>query len=109
MKRLAVLLISALILFIIFHDLTKGTLPSKSEPVQEIKSEAVSASPVSFPYFEKKASPGETVLSVVEQKLGGPLPVSIEEVIADFKRLNNGTEPEAIKSGQTYKFPDYSN
>ncbi|MBY0122371.1 hypothetical protein [Bacillus sp. S/N-304-OC-R1] len=108
MKRLAFFLITVLIIYVIYVDLTKGMLPNANEREQAIETMAENttlASPI--PYFEEKVLSGDTVLSVVEKNMDGPISVSINEVITDFKILNNGLSPEKIKSGFVYKFPDY--
>ncbi|WP_066293421.1 hypothetical protein [Bacillus sp. FJAT-29937] len=107
MKRLALFLLSVLVIYVIYFDLTKGTLPLPA--VDEPVIEAMAVNETSLPYFEKKVSSGDTVLSLVEKNINSPLSVSISKVIADFKLLNNGLSPEKIKSGYTYKFPDYRN
>ena len=108
MKRLAIFLITILVLYVIYFDLTKGTLPNENDPVIEaMAKDNKDHIDTSIPYFEEKVSSGDTVLSVVENNMNGPLSVSIDEVIADFKNLNNGLSPEKIKSGFVYKFPDY--
>ncbi|MFE8695420.1 hypothetical protein ACFYKT_03490 [Cytobacillus sp. FJAT-53684] len=105
MKRLVALLLSALTIFVIYYDLSKGTLPTDDEPIIE----AASMTNITEAFFEKKVNPGETVLSIIEQKMNGPLPVSITDVIIDFSNLNNGLKPEELKYGETYKFPVYNN
>ena len=52
-----------------------------------------------FPAFEKEVEPGETVISIVEHQIEKPLPVSIEELIQDFRKLNPGQAPEKIQIG----------
>ncbi|MBP2241639.1 hypothetical protein J2Z40_002211 [Cytobacillus eiseniae] len=103
MKRLIALLLTALTIFIIYYDLSKGTLPTEDE--QTIEASNMISTTTTF--FEKKVNPGETVLSIIEQKTNGPLPVSITDVIADFSNLNNGLKPEELKYGETYRFPIY--
>lgn len=103
MKRLAAFLLSALVIYVIYFDLTHGTLPVMQEQVIEAKYPDDTA----LPFFEREVSPGETVLSVVEKKMNGPLPVTITQVITDFSTLNNGLKPEELKFGETYRFPDY--
>lgn len=107
MKRLAFFLAAVLVIYVVYVDLTKGTLPNENEAVIEAMAENEDAS-LSIPYFEEKVSSGDTVLSVVEKNINGPISVSINEVVSDFKILNNGLSPEKIKSGFVYKFPDYS-
>ena len=51
--------------------------------------------------------PGQTVLSIVEHLHDGPYPATIQDVIYDFKELNNGIEPEDIQIGKSYLFPIY--
>lgn len=103
MKRLAALLLSVLIIYVIYFDLTHGTLPVIKEQITEAKF----SNDTVLPYFEREVSPGETVLSVVEKEMDGPLPVTISQVIADFSALNNGLKPEELKFGKTYRFPEY--
>lgn len=104
MKRLFALILAALTIFVIYYDLSKGTLPADDEQTIE----ATSMTNTTEPFFERKVNPGDTVLSIIEQKLNGPLPVSITDVITDFSNLNNGLKPEELKYGETYKFPIYS-
>ncbi|KAB2338533.1 hypothetical protein F7731_02955 [Cytobacillus depressus] len=104
MKRLSLFLISILIIYVIYYDLTNGTLPADKEPAIEV----MTKSETTLPFFEKKVSSGDTVLSIIERNIKGPLSVSISEVIIDFKSLNDGLKPEEIKSGIIYKFPDYN-
>ncbi|MED3548974.1 hypothetical protein [Cytobacillus praedii] len=104
MKRLVALLLAALTIFVIYYDLSKGTLPADDEQTVEVTSMTNTAES----FFEKKVAPGETVLSIIEQKMNGPLPVSMTDVITDFSNLNNGLKPEELKYGKTYKFPIYN-
>ena len=103
MKRLLSFLVTILILYVIYFDLTTGTLPVAK--VENINMN--SANDEAIPYFEKKVSSGETVLTIVEGKIDGPLPVSITQMITDFKQLNNGLQPEQLISGRIYRFPEY--
>lgn len=103
MKRLALLIVSILIIYVIYYDLTTGTLPA----IQENAIDDNLTNDTTIPYFEKKVSSGETVLTIVEGNMDGPLPVSITQMITDFKLLNNGLQPEELKSGHMYRFPNY--
>ncbi|WP_026584514.1 hypothetical protein [Bacillus sp. J33] len=105
MRRIAGILLSVLVIYVIYYDLNHGTLRAGTEQVLEASTKPEE---MGLPYFEKKVSPGETVLSIVEMNLDGPIPVSIEDVVSDFSVLNKGTKPQEIKSGQTYKFPEYN-
>ncbi|MBA4535840.1 hypothetical protein H1Z61_01480 [Bacillus aquiflavi] len=104
MKQLAIIALGILIVFSIYFDITYGTLPFIKEQKLEAKTQQQSTE---IPYFEKKVTPGDTVLSIIETKLNQSLSVSISEAIADFQQLNNGIEPEDIQIGRTYKFPSY--
>jgi hypothetical protein len=113
MKKLFGLLLSVLIIYVIYFDLTVGTLPSSTpQPVDakvENRTQQNIAKPkTNFPAFEAKVKPGDTVISIVENQLDQSLPVSISELIEDFKKLNPGKAPEKIQIGSTYIFPDYS-
>lgn len=105
LRRIATLFIAALIIYIIYFDLTVGTLPI---PVtNQVIATSTTIDETIIPYFEKKVATGETVLSVVEGSINGPLPVTITQMITDFRYLNDGLPPEKIKAGKTYRFPDY--
>lgn len=112
MKKFLGLLLSILIIYVIYFDLTVGTLPSPSngrvEAMNE-KTEIQKKTEADIPFFTDRVKPGETVISIVEHQLGKPLPVSISELISDFQALNPGKSPEKIQIGSTYHFPDYSN
>lgn len=113
MKKLFGLLLSILIIYVIYFDLTVGTLPSATTQQVDAKVENITTQnktkpKTEIPAFEAKVKPGETVISIVENQLDRALPVSIGELIEDFKKLNPGKSPEKIQIGSTYIFPDYS-
>lgn len=108
MKKLIVLLVSILCIYVIYFDLTQGTLPQPH--IQTKKADAIAENKISAsqPYFEVKVAPGETVLTIVEHQLAHNVPVAIDDVITDFEKLNSGLQPEKIQIGKSYRFPDYS-
>jgi hypothetical protein len=104
MKRLFGAMITVLILYSIFYDLSSGTLPTKKQeelavPVSNTTSEST--------YFEVVVKPGDTVLSIFERNQKEPIPVSITNLISDFQKLNKGKRPEDIQIGKKYRFPNY--
>jgi uncharacterized membrane protein len=105
MKNFFGALVILLICYIVLFDLKHGTLPQASEKIAEEVSKVKS---VDLSFFEEKVNAGDTVLTIVENKLGAPIPVSISEIVTDFKALNKGISPEKIQIGKTYLFPDYS-
>ncbi|ERN54796.1 hypothetical protein M3689_04610 [Alkalihalophilus marmarensis] len=122
MKRIGFGLIILIILYSVYYDLTIGTLPNgltaapeetvDIEEAESVMTNEVSEEPViTEPFVEVVVEPGYTVLSIVEHLHEGivPFPASIQEVIFDFKHLNQGIEPENIQIGETYKFPYYGN
>ncbi|MED1468261.1 hypothetical protein [Bacillus salipaludis] len=109
MKKLLGLVLTALIIYVIYIDLTVGTLPSDSIQTVEAKVEPNTQKKSDIPSFEATVEPGETVISIVEHQLKKPLPVSITVLVKDFQLLNPGCSPEKIQVGATYQFPDYSN
>ncbi|MEH7109991.1 MULTISPECIES: hypothetical protein [Bacillaceae] len=110
MKKLLGVLLAILVIYVIYFDLTVGTLPSATttQKTVNIETSSVTKPQTKIPFFEEKVKPGETVMSIVEHQLGKPLPVSINDLIVDFQALNPGESPEKIKIGATYHFPDYS-
>ncbi|PLR76972.1 hypothetical protein CU633_12950 [Bacillus sp. V3-13] len=101
MKRIAGFLIAVLLIYVIYFDLSSGTLPGVKEQKTEAKMETKPA------YFESSVKPGDTVLSIIEKHIDKAVPVPIEQVITDFQGLNDGVKPNEIQIGKSYKFPEY--
>jgi hypothetical protein len=109
MKKLFGFLLAVLIIYVIYIDLTVGTLPSSQTQQVDAKIVIENKQPESaIPSFDAKVEPGETVISIVEHQLDKPLPVAITDLIGDFQKLNPGETPGKIQIGTTYHFPDYS-
>lgn len=110
MKKLAGLIILIIVFYAVYNDLRTGTLPSASiqkvETVEKIKKERKSETKT-IPFFEHEVKPGDTVLSVLESNSKSSLDVPVSRAVEDFKLLNDGADPQKIKFGKTYKFPDY--
>ena len=108
MKKLLLFISFCFILFIIYFDLTTGTLPasqSTATPVQPSVPVNKPQSP-SMAYKEILIKPGDTLLSIIEKdKEAKNQP--IEEIISDFQSLNEGLQPENMQIGKTYKIPIY--
>ena len=95
MKRLFGILLTVMVLYAIYYDLSQGTLPvDTGEKATIEKTNTVPG----LPYFEAKVVVGDTVLSI---------PVPISDIATDFRQLNNGQSPQEIQPGKTYKFPIY--
>jgi hypothetical protein len=113
MKKLAGLFVFLIVAYAVYNDLSIGTLPAAKMQEAEIsttqkaeKAAAQTTQEISF--FEHEVLPGDTVLSVIDSYLDSPLDVPVSQAVEDFKKLNNGTDPQKIKFGNIYKFPDYS-
>ncbi|MFW0780492.1 hypothetical protein QU593_07770 [Rossellomorea marisflavi] len=109
MKRLTVFVGVIILLYSVYYDLNKGTLTLLHE--ESVETAAPMKEPITpdvreVPYIETKVSTGDTVLSLVKDAVGGPLPVSVDQVIRDFEELN-GIGASEIQAGKTYKFPKY--
>ncbi|GHH97012.1 hypothetical protein [Neobacillus kokaensis] len=107
MKNLVGILFAVLVIYVIYFDLTVGTLPSSAVTQEEAVKTTIQKPTVDLPSFQATVKPGQTVISIVEHELGKSLPVSITDLINDFKILNPGKSPEKIQIGSTYHFPDY--
>ncbi|CAH0347015.1 hypothetical protein [Bacillus sp. CECT 9360] len=103
MKRLLLFLTLCFIGFIIYFDLTTGTLPASGVKAGEY---SIQPEKSSVPYTEVMINPGDTLLTISEKEEDG-LTVSIEMLIRDFQELNNGLNPEEMQIGETYKIPVY--
>ncbi|RAK22407.1 hypothetical protein B0I26_102402 [Anoxybacillus vitaminiphilus] len=108
MKKLTGLLVLCFVIYIVYHDVTNGTLPAATTAttshVQAVKAEDKEA----LNYKMMKVKAGDTLLSIIEKERSGPLPVSIEQLIKDFESLNPGVKAESLQIGKTYKFPVYN-
>jgi hypothetical protein len=110
MKRFVMIIVAGVILYAIYFDISYGTLPAASDSThvtRETASVTKAKAKTVLPYYEKKISSGDTVLSIVEDQLDDSIPVPISNVVADFEKLNNGISPAEIQPGKTYKFPKY--
>lgn len=115
MKKLAGLLVFLIVVYAVYNDLSIGTLPaakmqdpetSEMEKAEIEKAEKQTAQKI--PFFEHEVLPGDTVLSVIDRYMDNPLEIPVSQAVEDFKKLNDGINPQKIKFGNTYKFPDYS-
>ncbi|MGE7182892.1 hypothetical protein ACQKKK_02580 [Peribacillus sp. NPDC006672] len=109
MKRLLLFISFCFTLFIIYFDLTTGTLPVSHPPAttgEPTVPASQSATAPSAAYKEITMKPGDTLLSIIEtEKVGSNQP--IETIISDFQSLNEGLKPENMQIGKTYKIPVY--
>ena len=102
-----------IVAYAVYNDLSIGTLPAAKMQNPEMENLEVlekeeQQSIQDIPFFEHEVLPGDTVLSVIDRYLDKSLDVPVSQAVEDFKKLNNGTDPQKIKFGNTYKFPDYS-
>ncbi|MGE6375383.1 hypothetical protein [Peribacillus muralis] len=109
MKRLLLFISFCFTLFIIYFDLTTGTLPTPHSPASTVQPAIPASQQQPAPtaaFKEITMKPGDTLLSIVEtQKSGNNKP--IETIISDFQSLNEGMKPENMQIGKTYKIPVY--
>ncbi|MFP7297617.1 hypothetical protein [Neobacillus niacini] len=108
MKRIFLFFFGLLTIYVIYIDLTAGTLPKNESQTPEQTVATMAEPENTIAAFEAEVEPGETLISIVEGHIKKPLPVSIDDLIKDFKSLNPGETPEKIQIGVSYQFPDYS-
>ena len=108
MKRIFLFLFGLLTIYVIYVDLTAGTLPKDKTQTAVKTAVTMSSLENTIEAFEAEVEPGETLISIVESHIEKSLPVSIDQLIEDFQTLNPGQAPEKIQIGSTYQFPDYS-
>ncbi|WP_409297661.1 hypothetical protein V1498_06505 [Peribacillus sp. SCS-26] len=109
MKRIIYLLVLCFILFIIYYDLTSGTLQKQASATPAEQAEPPEKAERTEPrmdYVEVQIEPGDTILSLIEEQ-EGKITEPIENIIKDFQALNQGLSPEDIQIGRTYKIPSY--
>ncbi len=110
LKKVAAIITVAVFMYSIYYDLKIGTLPidQAATAASEMNSSTGPEQINTMPYKEKKAESGDTIISIAESIHDGPLPVPIDQLIKDFKELNNGVKPDEIQTNKKYKFPVYS-
>ncbi|WP_409289303.1 hypothetical protein [Peribacillus sp. SCS-37] len=109
MKRFLFLLALCFILFIIYYDLTRGTLQNQAAATPAVQAEPPGKADRTEPrmdYVEVQIAPGDTILSLIEEQ-EGKITEPIENIIKDFQALNKDLSPEDIQIGKTYKIPSY--
>lgn len=109
MKRLAATFLVLVTIYVIYFDLSHGTLTYTKETIPTSQAIPVNTNSSAFPSFDYKVKAGDTALLIIEKQLNKNIPVTIDQLIKDFKKLNNGTAPEDIQIGKVYHFPDYTN
>ncbi|KWW21656.1 MULTISPECIES: hypothetical protein [Bacillaceae] len=109
MKRLLLFISFCFTLFIIYFDLTTGTLPTPQPPASTVQPAVPASQQQPAPtaaFKEITMKPGDTLLSIVETQKGGDNK-PMETIISDFQSLNEGMKPENMQIGKTYKIPVY--
>ena len=111
MKKLIGALIIMFLLYIVYHDISQGTLPSINGQAVKASEKAPEVEPKkqSVPFQTVKIKAGDTVLSLIEDQSNGSIPVSIQTIIKDFEILNPSSSADSIKIGKEYKIPLYTN
>lgn len=97
-KRLSICLLCILFILGIADDLSRK--PS-APPQGSIPAES------SIDIAHIKIEPGDTVLSVTEE-LNELSSLDIPKIIADFKQLNPGEDPDSLVPNSFYYFPLYN-
>lgn len=108
MKKSLAFLMICFVTFIVYYDMTTGTLPQNvptqfkepSLPVNQSNRKS------ELNYYEVAIKPGDTLLSIIEREEGSTTQ-PIETIVTDFQELNEGLKPEQMQIGKTYKIPRY--
>ncbi|RQW20012.1 hypothetical protein EH196_07655 [Bacillus sp. C1-1] len=109
MKRLLYIAIGIIVILGIQNDLTGSTLSAQLPTDEKASMNSEQENPPPLPFQEVIIESGQTVLSIVEHLHDGQVNHSIEDILADFSLLNDGTNPNSIQIGKTYRFPLYQN
>ncbi|WP_409251376.1 hypothetical protein V1502_14660 [Bacillus sp. SCS-153A] len=113
MKRMYIFLLIMIVSYSIYYDLKAGTLPKIEETAAPVIATETEEPPPAveedyeIEHTTVKIKSGDTILSLMEETLDGPLPVSIDQLIEDFESLNDGQSPHDIQVGKVYKLPVY--
>lgn len=91
----------------IYHDVvpTEQSASSPNVHVQSVDTEQTEKIYV----VERAIEPGDTLLSVIEEiHVHTETSLDMDNVIHDFKRVNQGTDPYDLQINKTYYFPIYT-
>lgn len=115
-KKLLIFVFCILFIVSIGRDLTTGTFPksaaqqpkqAEDAPKQQTTGETKTTENKRYRTVQHKVVAGETVLTIIKKlNVEGP-PVTIQQMIQDFKTLNPNVEPHNIQTSQIYTFPIY--
>ncbi|WP_153123447.1 LysM peptidoglycan-binding domain-containing protein [Peribacillus tepidiphilus] len=107
MKKLLTFFAFCLMVYVVYYDLSVGTLPAIKPTIQPVmEASAESNKEDIIPYIEVKIKAGDTLLSILERK-EGKLRAPIDQILEDFQKLNEGVKPDSLQIGKTYKIPVY--
>ncbi|QPC46895.1 LysM peptidoglycan-binding domain-containing protein [Mangrovibacillus cuniculi] len=98
-----------ILVYCILFDLSRGTLPIAFPSKQTVVAKTVQSAETQSlsTYMEVTVQPGDTVLSLVEKNQTNNASVSINKLVEDFKKLNQGLDPLAIQPGKKVFIPIY--
>jgi hypothetical protein len=99
--------ILCLAVYIIYYDVTTGTLIASTKATAPPEHTADAKTNVHIPYQTVTVKPGDTLLSIMEELQNGPIPVPIDKAITDFEALNPGEKAQTLQIGKKYKIPVY--
>jgi hypothetical protein len=108
-KKVISAFVVCLSIYIIYHDVTTGTLITSTKATTASEHMTDGKTNINIPYQTVTIQPGDTLLSIMERQQNGPLPVSIEKAITDFEALNPGEKAQTLQIGKKYKIPLYTN
>ena len=107
MKKVISAFIVCLSIYIIYHDVTTGTLITSTKATTASEHMTDGKTNVHIPYQTVTVKPGDTLLSIMEKLQNGPIPVPIDKAITDFEALNPGEKAQTLQIGKKYKIPVY--
>ncbi|MDY0396701.1 hypothetical protein ACFSMW_05640 [Virgibacillus halophilus] len=106
-KRIFVYFIIFLFIWSIRDDLTNKTMEPNTDSVHHVQTISGGENTQMNEVVKFKTKHGDTVLSVAEKLNGGSLPVSAEQLMADFRIANPKIDPYHLESNTIYYFPVY--
>ncbi|KYD25770.1 MULTISPECIES: LysM peptidoglycan-binding domain-containing protein [Anoxybacillaceae] len=107
MKKVISAFIVCLSIYIIYHDVTTGTLITSTKATTASEHMTDGKTNVHIPYQMVAVKPGDTLLSIMEKLQNGSIPVPIDKAITDFEALNPGEKAQTLQIGKKYKIPVY--
>lgn len=101
-KKSLIFILSILLCASVYHDMMSGSIPTDKE-----KSVQKTTASINYNIVKVKILPGDTVLSIVEKYNDSIKSLDVNQIVSDFRKLNEDAQPYQLKTNHYYYIPVY--